>query len=530
MTQPVTHGQSPEARSDDRGLPIAEHVRNAIEHKNFVYWLEGKSRFEVQGDKLVIYVPNPFTSNWLLKRFRTAFTRAAVAALGASATFEILVDRSLRSGDPRTQGPQSPATEALTHSLSSQTQKSDSEVQGAAPDPSAAPSQNSAARDAPTAGDSAGPASTGKNAGSLPGDVGRLAVRPSHKRRMRRFGTLITGSCNELAVMAAHQVADYPGERFNPLYVYGPTGVGKTHLLEAIYCDLRKNHPGLNVVLITSEAFTNYFTQALASKTVPSFRQKFRNVDVLMIDNVEFLDNKKATQEEFLHTIAQLIEQGGQLVISGDRHPRLLSRHREEVTTRLQSGMVCRIESPSEQTRRQVAASLALPYQEAFTAEALNYVARRCQRNIREIQGALNCLHGHYTLSKQKITVARAREILGELEQECRRLVRISDVEKVICDAFGLKAADLRSRSRRKAISQPRSLAMFVARKLTRTAYREIGMYFGGRDHSTVVAAEKRVNDWLHQDKPLDLPTSCRGQSVAEVLQELEERLMSLSA
>ena len=537
MTQPVTHGQSPEARSDDRGLPIAEHVREAIEDRNFVYWLDGKSRFDVQADKLVIYVPNPFTSNWLLKRFRTAFSRAAVAALGPSATFEILVDRSLRTSESPSHGPQVPATQALTHSLKGQ----ESVAAGDAADtkaphssqnnvlPSAAAGTATAPTQSPSPADSAQPSSVARP-GSLPGSVERLAVRPSHRRRMRRFGTLITGSCNELAVMAAHQVADYPGERFNPLYLYGPTGVGKTHLLEAIYCDLRKNHPGLNVVLITSEAFTNYFTQALASKTVPSFRQKFRNVDVLMIDNVEFLDNKKATQEEFLHTITQLIEQGGQLVISGDRHPRLLSRHREEVTTRLQSGMVCRIETPSEQTRRQVAASLALPNKDAFTTETLNYVARRCKRNVREIQGALNCLHGHYTLSRKRITVARAREILGELEQECRRLVRISDVEKVICDAFGLKAADLRSRSRRKAISQPRSLAMFVARKLTRTAYREIGMYFGGRDHSTVVAAEKRVADWLQQDKPLELPTSCRGRTVAEVLQELEERLMGLSA
>lgn len=537
MTQPVTHGQSPEARSDDRGLSIAEHVREAMEDRNFVYWLDGKSRFEVQADKLVIYVPNPFTSNWLLKRFRTAFSRAAVAALGPSATFEIHVDRGLRTSDSRSLGPQGPATQALTHSLKSQDAAAagdhpNSKTQQAAQQSTAlsgSPAAGTRSSQSASAADSAQPSSV-SGPGSLPGSVERLAVRPSHKRRMRRFGSLITGSCNELAVMAAHQVADYPGERFNPLYLYGPTGVGKTHLLEAIYCDLRKNHPGLNVVLITSEAFTNYFTQALASKTVPSFRQKFRNVDVLMIDNVEFLDNKKATQEEFLHTVVQLIEQGGQLVISGDRHPRLLSRHREEVTTRLQSGMVCRIESPSEQTRRQVAASLALPNKDAFTTETLNYVARRCQRNIREIQGALNCLHGHYTLSQKRITVARAREILGELEQECRRLVRISDVEKVICDAFGLKAADLRSRSRRKAVSQPRSLAMFVARKLTRTAYREIGMYFGGRDHSTVVAAEKRVADWLQQDKPLELPSSCRGQTVSEVLQELEERLMSLSA
>ena len=167
---------------------------------------------------------------------------------------------------------------------------------------------------------------------------------------------------------------------------------------------------------------------------------------------------------------------------------------------------------------------------DSFTSETVDYVARRCRKNVREIQGALNCLHGHYSLEGRRITVSRAREILGEMEEECKRLVRISDVEKVICDAFGIKPVDLRSKSRRKSISQPRSLAMYVARKLTRTAYREIGMYFGGRDHSTVVAAEKRVRGWLDSDRPMGLPTSCQGQSVAEILQELEERLMSLSA
>lgn len=553
MTQPVTHGKSPEVRSDDRSPTIADHIEQAMEPMNYANWLQGKSRFALQGDKLLIYVPNPFTCNWLLKRFRSAFNKAAVAALGPSASFELLVDKQLRSESDASMGRPATGTLAATAARASAAAANDPTASTAAnthPPSSTTGDGPASARDvslpspASSAAGPATPSTTRKSdasaadrsapvrsaAGDLPRGVERLAVRPSQKRRMRRFGSLITGRCNELAVMAARQVADFPGERFNPLYLYGPTGVGKTHLLEAIYCDLRKNHPGLNVVLITSEAFTNYFTQALASRTVPSFRQKFRNVDVLMIDNVEFLDNKKATQEEFLHTVVQIIEQGGQLVISGDRHPRLLSRHREEVTTRLQSGMVCRIETPSEETRRQVAAALALPIQDSLTRETVNYVARRCRRNIREIQGAINCLHGHYTLSQKRITVSRAREILGELEQECRRLVRISDVEKVICDAFGLKAADLRSSSRRKAISQPRSLAMFVARKLTRTAYREIGMYFGGRDHSTVVAAEKRVQAWLEADRPLDLPSSCRGQTVAEVVQELEERLMSLSA
>lgn len=477
--------------------PAAAAIYAAVGENHFRHWFSNRSRFQLTDDCLRIFVSNPFISNWLLKRFRSALNSAAVALLGPSGSFELQVDESLA------------AEESITVS-----------------DTKPSPHHSAAAQKSSTA---AGSATVSAN---FPGDGPQpLAVRPANRRRFRSFAGLISGDCNDLALMASRQVAEYPGERFNPLYLHGPTGVGKTHLLEAIYTDIRRNHSGLNVVCLTSESFTNYFTQALSSKTVPSFRQKFRNVDVLLIDNIEFLDNrKKATEEEFLHTIVQVIENGGQLVVTGDRHPRLLTRHREDLTTRFMSGLVCRIDVPCEETRRRIAASLALPMKGSFTQETIAYVAHRCRRSVREIQGALNCLHGHFSLTGRRITVGRAREILGEMEDECRRLVRISDVEKVICDAFGVTMSDLRSRSRRRAIACPRSLAMYVARKLTKCAYREIGLHFGGRDHSTVVAAEKRVQRWISDDTVLDLPSSCRGRTIAEVVHEIEERLLSLAS
>ena len=495
MTQPVDHGKtSVDCPANDPGR-IADAICQSVGEQHYKHWFTERSRFAIQGETLQIFVPNPFISNWLLKRFRSNFSKAAVLLLGPSGTFELSVDEQLQdrqSVDPPVDG----------RALSTEVASTPNKPQGPSPASIAA---------------------------SVDG-IQTLALRPSNRRRFRKFTSLVTGECNDLAVMAAGQVAAHPGERFNPLYLHGPTGVGKTHLIEAIYSELRQKHPNLNVMFISSEAFTNYFTQALETKTVPSFRQKFRNVDVLLVDNVEFLDNKRATQEEFLHTIVQVIEHGGQLVVTGDRHPRLLTKHREELTTRFQSGLVCRIETPSEDTRQRIVASLALPHKECFTQEALDYVARRCRKNVREIQGALNCLQGHYSLNKKRISVSRAREILGDMERECSRLVRISDVEKVVCDAFGLTTKDLRSKSRRKALTCPRAMAMFIARKLTKSAYREIGMYFGGRDHSTVVAAEKRVQQWLNDDTPINLPNSCRGRTIGEVIQEIEERLLSLSA
>ena len=502
MTQPARQGKNCASASTARSNSVAAsssnsnqncdaHVesvlRDSLGERNFEHWFGQSARTSVSNDSLLIDVPNPFIANWLLKRFRSGLNQAAVDLLGPSGSFELRVDASLQA-----ESPESPV-------------QVDPEVKE-----SRLPSQK------------AGPRHVSEF---------DSVARPTQRRKFRTFQSLVGGECNDLALLAARQVADNPGERFNPLFVHGPSGVGKTHLLEAIYSDIRRQNSQLNVMYLTSESFTNYFTQALDSKTVPSFRQRFRSVDVLLIDNIEFLDSrKKATEEEFLHTIVQIIEHGGQLVVSSDRHPRLLTKHREELITRFTGGLVCRMDMPDEETRRRITASLSLPVKECFTEEALDYVARRCRRSVREIQGALNSLYGHFSLDRRRITVARAREVLGDLEQECRRLVRIADVEKVVCDAFGLTATDLRSKSRRKAVACPRALAMYVARKLTKSAYREIGMYFGGRDHSTVVAAEKRVTAWIESDSPIELPTSCHGRTITEIVQELQERLLSMAS
>ncbi len=482
--------------TDATGIPdasfIAEVVRAEVGEQNFQHWFCRRTRLAVSGDQLLIQVPNPFILNWLLKRFRSHLTRAAHLLLGPSASCHFEVECSL---------------------LDSPTGRSAADERKGDPPPD---------RRSPDAG---------KSAAAAPGEaVGTAVPLNGSRRRFRTFDSFVSGDCNSLAVMAARQIAGDPGKRFNPLYVHGGTGTGKTHLLEAVYSDVRRRRPQANVMYLSSESFTNYFMSALNARTVPSFRQRFRNVDVLLIDNIEFLDNKRATQEEFLHTVVQVVEHGGHVVVSSDRHPRLLTRHREELTTRFMSGLVCRIESPDASTCAQLVRSLAGGLSATFTDDALDYIARRCRGSVREIQGALNSLDGQYALCARKITLAVAREVLGDLAQECRRLVRISDVEKVVCEAFGVTATDLRSTSRRKALSFPRSVALFLSRRHTKSAYREIGQYFGGRDHSTVVAAERRVAAWIDSGEAIVLPTSCSGKTIAEVVDELEKRLMALAS
>jgi chromosomal replication initiator protein len=535
MTQPVRHEDKltfdsvpPAARTlvfDSAHSPLAPvstelerltyAIRESVGEQNYLHWFDKRTRFEISGDRLIVRVPNPFILNWLLRRFRTALNKASQLVLGPSASSQLEVDATLMLE----------VAETATMSSAIITPAASSPTQGS-------PAIDNNARLRRDSG--TGPLKPAANRQPLPASPteldrpGSLSL-PANRRRFRCFDSFVSGECNDLAVLAARQVSAAPGERYNPLFIHGGTGTGKTHLLEAIYTEVRRKYPSKNVMYLTCEAFTNYFTSALSSRTVPSFRQRFRNVEVLLIDNIEFLDNKRATQEEFLHTITQLIDHGGQVVISSDRHPRLLTKHREELTTRFLSGLVCRIESPDEATRHKLARSLTAGMKAVFADDALDYIVRRCRRNTRELQGALNQLESQFSLNGRRITLAVAREVLGEMAEECRRLVRISDVEKVVCETFGVTAADLRSSSRRKAIALPRAIAMFMSRRMTKSAYREIGMYFGGRDHSTVVAAERKVADWVTSGEAIGLPTSCTGRTIAELIDELENRLQTMA-
>ncbi len=499
---------TPEPNQSDPVTSFLASLRDDIGEQNFQHWFHKRTRFKVSGDRFVVFVANPFILNWLLRRFRSALNRAAQLVLGPSASCQLEVDGAL-----------------LNEAASS---KSDT--------PGAAVAESGEVqKDVGVAAGATGSASSFKRSNSTapqPSEFDRPGslLLPNNRRKFRSFETFVSGECNDLAVLAARQVSAAPGERYNPLFIHGGTGTGKTHLLEAIYTESRRQHSTKNVMYLTSEAFTNYFTSALASRMVPSFRQRFRNVDVLLIDNIEFLDNKRATQEEFLHTIVQVIEHGGQVVVSCDRHPRMLTKHREELTTRFVSGLVCRIEAPDEATRLKLVRSMVVGTKAVFSDDALDYIVRRCRRNAREIQGAINQLEGQFSLTGRRITLAVAREVLGEMAEECRRLVRISDVEKVVCEAFGVTAADLRSASRRKAIALPRAVAMFLSRRMTKSAYREIGMYFGGRDHSTVVAAERKVTELVTKGEALDMPTSCPGRTFGELIDELEQRLTALAS
>lgn len=450
--------------------------------RNFANWFQKKTSLQIQDDLVVLGVSSPFLLTWMQRQFRQGVETAAQNALGPSAIVRFRVDPDLVNA------------EDLLGSV----------------DDHAAPAGGVRAVDDRRRGPRL--------------DDGRTHRRTGAGRKFADLADYIVGDCNDLAYTAAVQAGELPGERVNPVYVHGGVGVGKTHLIEGVYRLIRRQHPSLHVTFITAEAFANYFTRALRERSLPAFRQKFRSVDALILDDVQFLDGKKVIQEEFLHTMKHLVSHGRQVVLAGDRHPRLMSRSGDEFVSHLLSGLVCRIETPSIETRREVVDRKLVRSEAVIQPEARSYVARRF-RNMRELEGALNCLETYYRLTRKPVTESRAARVLANLERDCVRIVRMTDVERVVCQAFGVTPEDLKSSSRNRRLTQPRRIAIYLARKLAQAAYSEIGRYFGGRNHSTVLSAEKKVVAELESQCQIQIAS--REWPLAELIGALEAELQA---
>ena len=500
---PISEATIPSAEIPTAAIPIVansihqrirEEVQSELGRQTWQRWFENRAGWSVLDGDVVITVENPFLQRWLHKQFRDVLNAAARKYLGPAAAVRFDV------------GAGTPTPVASIELDVDSTDVSDSRVVN-----------------------KTGEHVTGKAGRELQLPARRAEVAPGSdlappRRRFADLTDFIPGTVNELALAAAMRVCQQPGQVLNPFVICGSVGTGKTLLLEGIYRQVRRQYPSLQVLYLSAEAFTNYFTQALREHTLPAFRQKFRTVGVLLVDDVEFLEGKRGVQEEFLHTFKQLHEMGRQVVIASDRHPRLLSKLTEELTTRFLSGMVCRVETPDVETRVNIATRKAAKMGAEFHVDVLKYVAERFSRNIRELEGALHCLHTWQTMTGRSASVTAVRQVLSDLERDCVRVVKLSDVERVVCDAFGIESADLRGARRVKSVSQPRMLAMYLARKHTPAAYNEIGQFFGGRNHSTVISAEKRVDGWMQGDHSVRIAT--RTMTAKELLESLEQRLL----
>ena len=350
-----------------------------------------------------------------------------------------------------------------------------------------------------------------------PSPAGSTRARPAAQRRAGRadergpaagtltprntFETFVVGSNNQMAHAASLAVAQAPAQAYNPLFIYGDTGLGKTHLMHAIGHAVLRNRPEARVAYLSTEKFTNEFIQALQEKSLTRFRQRYRHMDVLLIDDVLFLGGKEGIQEEFFHTFNDLFESGKQIVLSSDRRASEIQKLESRLVSRFEWGLAADVQAPDYETRLAILRSKTASLKCEVPESVLVFIAQNITRNIRRLEGALIRVASHSVLFGQSLDAAAAERILHDLLMEqAQTLLTIETIQKRVADHFQIRHSDMTSKRRPNNIAIPRQVAMYLARTLTKHSLQDIGDVFGGRDHGTVIHACKAVDNMMEQD------------------------------
>jgi chromosomal replication initiator protein len=319
-----------------------------------------------------------------------------------------------------------------------------------------------------------------------------------------QFDSFVVGKSNELAYAAAHRVADSPSVTFNPLFLYGGVGLGKTHLMHAIAWHIQQRDPGRKVLYLSAEKFMYQFIRALRDRDAMTFKQVFRSVDVLLIDDVQFFSRKDSTQEEFFHTFNALVDQNKQIVISADRSPSDLEDVEERIRSRLGWGLVADIHQTDFELRFGILEQkLNQSGVQDFPRNVLEFLAHRITSNVRELEGALNRLVAYSHLVGRPVTLELTQDVLQDLLRSNDRRVTIEEIQKKVAQHFNIRLADMHSARRARNVARPRQVAMYLAKQLTTRSLPEIGRKFGGRDHTTVMHAVRRIEELRQTDASL---------------------------
>lgn len=317
------------------------------------------------------------------------------------------------------------------------------------------------------------------------------------------FDSFIVGGSNQFAHAAAKAVASIPGDHYNPLFIYGPDGLGKTHLVHAIGNQILDTRPGCRVAYVTAESFTNELITSLRRDNMEAFKNRFRRVDVLIVDDVQALAGRDRTQEEFFHTFNSLYEARKQIILTADRLPKEIAGLEERLRNRFEWGLIADIQPPEVETRVAILQHRAESQQIDLPPDVAMTIATAISSNISDLENALSRIAATASFEHTGITVDFAKRILREFSAPDSRPLTIDDIQKVVCDFYQLKPSDLRSRSRARAVAVPRQVAMYLCRRHTDASFPTIGDRFGGRDHSTVIHAATSVEQRIQDDPGL---------------------------
>ena len=320
------------------------------------------------------------------------------------------------------------------------------------------------------------------------------------------FKNFIVGKTNELAYSACRRIAEstnIPTTGFNPLFLYGGVGLGKTHLMHAIAWEKKKINPDLKILYLSAEKFMYEFIKALRFKNTVAFKDQFRSVDVLMIDDVQFIIGKESTQEEFFHTFNALVDQNRQIVVSADKSPSDLEGLEERLRSRLGWGLVADIHPTTYELRLSIIEAKLEKYNINLSKNVAEFLAHKITSSVRELEGALTRLTAHVTLVGREVDIEIAQDLLQDLLRASDRRTTIDQIQKKVSEHFNLKISDMHSARRSRIIARPRQIAMYLSKNLTTRSLPEIGRKFGGRDHTTVIHAIKKVEELKKNDSNL---------------------------
>ena len=321
---------------------------------------------------------------------------------------------------------------------------------------------------------------------------GRIAAPLDSKFTFDQF---VVGKPNEFAYAAARRVAEALSVQFNPLFLYGGVGLGKTHLMNAIAWEIVGRDPSRTIMYLSAEKFMYRFVRALREQNTVDFKDQFRSVDVLMIDDVQFIGGRDATQEEFFHTFNALVDQGRQIVLSADKSPSDLEGVEDRLKSRLNCGLVADIHATTYELRLAILESKAEKMRMNAPSKVLEFLAHKITANVRELEGALNRVAAHTQLVGRELTLETCQEILHDLLRANNRRVTIEEIQKRVAEHFNIRIGDMHSARRARSVARPRQVAMYLAKQLTARSLPEIGRKFGGRDHTTVMHAVKKVGE-----------------------------------
>ncbi|MCA0988764.1 chromosomal replication initiator protein DnaA [Guptibacillus algicola] len=421
-------------------------IEKKLSKPSFETWLKSTSANRMEGDTIIITAPNEFARDWLESRYSSLITETLLELTGSELRAKFIIPQTNSDDDLDIE----------------QTMKKK---------PKAKPAQENP---------------------------------QSMLNSKYTFDTFVIGSGNRFAHAASLAVAEAPAKAYNPLFIYGGVGLGKTHLMHAIGHYVIDHNPNAKVVYLSSEKFTNEFINSIRDNRTVNFRNKYRNVDVLLIDDIQFLAGKEQTQEEFFHTFNALHEESKQIVISSDRPPKEIPTLEDRLRSRFEWGLITDITPPDLETRIAILRKKAKAEGLDIPNEVMLYIANQIDTNIRELEGALIRVVAYSSLINQDMNADLAAEALKNIIPSSQpKVITIHDIQTVIGDHFSVKLEDFAAKKRTKSVAFPRQIAMYLSRELTDFSLPKIGEEFGGRDHTTVIHAHEKISKLLDTDQDL---------------------------